>query len=109
MKIPFRTIVRMRATPYDARLEHLLASAAKTFAAKGYHATTMRDLAKASGMSLAGMYYYVQAKDELLYLIQEGCFTRVLEEAEAALVAVDDPAERLRVFIHHHVTFFARH
>ena len=99
----------MRTLPYDARLEHLLANAAKVFAAKGYHATTMRDLAKASGMSLAGMYYYVKGKDELLYLIQERCFTRVLEEAEAALETVDDPTERLRVFIHHHVTFFARH
>ena len=99
----------MRTLPWDARLEHLLASAAKVFAAKGYHATTMRDLAKASGMSLAGMYYYVRGKDELLSLIQEGCFTRVLSEAQAALATVDDPAERLRVFIQHHVTFFARH
>lgn len=99
----------MRTLPYDARLEHLLASAAKVFAAKGYHATTMRDLAKASGMSLAGMYYYVKGKDELLYVIQERCFTRVLDEAIVALADVDDPAERLRVFIHHHVTFFARH
>jgi AcrR family transcriptional regulator len=99
----------MRHLPFDARLEHLLASAAKVFAAKGYHATTMRDLAKASGMSLAGMYYYVRGKDELLYQIQDRCFTRVLDEAGAALANVDDPGERLRVFIHHHVTFFARH
>lgn len=99
----------MRNLPFDTRLEHLLAAAARVFAAKGYHATTMRDLSRASGMSLAGMYYYVRGKDELLYLIQERCFTRVLEEAQAALEAVDDPAERLRAFIHHHVTFFAAH
>ena len=99
----------MRALPYDARLEHLLASAAKVFAARGFHATTMRDLARASGMSLAGMYYYVRGKDELLHQIQERCFTRVLDEAQSALEDAEDPAERLRVFIHHHVTFFARH
>jgi AcrR family transcriptional regulator len=99
----------MRTLPFDARLERLLAAAARVFAAKGYHATTMRDLARASGMSLAGMYYYVRGKDELLHLIQERCFTQVLREAEAALEPVEDPAERLRVFIHHHVTFFAQH
>ena len=43
--------------PYDERLEHLLALAAKVFAEAGYHSTSMRDLAAASGMSLAGMYY----------------------------------------------------
>jgi len=67
--------------PYDERLDHLLARAAKVFAERGYHSTTMRDLAAASGMSLAGMYYYVKGKEELLSLIEERCFTRVLDGA----------------------------
>src|SRR3989442_15159597 len=99
--------------PYDERLEQFLARAAKVFASKGYHPTTMRDLAAASGMSLAGMYYYVRGKEELLALIQERCFTRVLDGAEQALAALPagevDPAERLQAFIRHHVTFFAAH
>ncbi len=69
----------------------------------------MRDLARASGMSLAGMYYYVRSKDDLLQLIQKRCFERVADGARAALGGGTDPVERLRVFIHHHVTFFARH
>ena len=60
--------------PYDERLDHLLARAARVFADKGYHPTTMRDLSAASGMSLAGMYYYVRGKEDLLALIQERCF-----------------------------------
>ena len=99
--------------PYDERLDHLLAQAARVFAEKGYHSTTMRDLAAASGMSLAGMYYYTRGKEDLLALIQERCFTRVLAGAEQAMagggVGVTDPAERLQAFIRHHVTFFARH
>src|SRR5213596_2783109 len=93
--------------PYDERLEHLLARAAKVFAEKGYDSTTMRDLAAASGMSLAGMYYYVRGKEELLALVQERCFARVLSGAEQAVAAAGDPVERLQVFIRHHVTFFA--
>ncbi len=96
--------------PYDERLDHLLAQAARVFADKGYHSTTMRDLAAASGMSLAGMYYYVRGKEELLAKIQERCFTRVLDGAERAVAArTGDPVERLQAFIRHHVTFFAAH
>jgi len=93
--------------PYDERLEHLLARAAKVFAEKGYHSTTMRDLAAASGMSLAGMYYYVRGKEELLALVQERCFTRVVAGAEQAVAGATEPVERLQLFIRHHVTFFA--
>src|SRR2546428_149329 len=98
--------------PYDERLDHLLARAANVFAERGYHSTTMRDLAAASGMSLAGMYYYVKGKEELLSLIEERCFTRVLDGARRAIAAVPgggDPLERLQAFIRHHVTFFAAH
>lgn len=95
--------------PYDERLDHLLAQAARVFAEKGYHPTTMRDLAAASGMSLAGMYYYVRGKEDLLALIQERCFGRVLAGAERAVASATDPAERLQAFIRHHVTFFAHH
>ena len=95
--------------PYDERLDHLLAQAARVFAERGYHPTTMRDLAAASGMSLAGMYYYVKGKEELLFLIQERCFARVLEEAGDAVGRSRDPLERLQGFIRHHVAFFAAH
>lgn len=95
--------------PYDQRLDHLLAQAARVFAEQGYHSTTMRGLASASGMSLAGMYYYVRGKEDLLNLIQERCFTQVLEGAERAAVEARDPVERLQAFIRHHVAFFAQH
>jgi AcrR family transcriptional regulator len=69
----------------------------------------MRDLAAQSGVSLAGIYYYVRGKEDLLYHIQERCFTQVLDGAEAALDGTVDPEERLTAFIRHHVTFFAAH
>ena len=95
--------------PYDQRLETLLAAAAKTFAERGYHATSMRDLARASGFSLAGMYHYMESKEELLFQIQDRCFALVLEGAHEALADDSDPESRLRAFIQHHVTFFAAH
>jgi len=93
--------------PYDQRLDHFLSRAARVFADQGYDRTTMRDLAAASGMSLAGMYYYVRGKEQLLALIQERCFTRVLAGAQQAVAGATDPLERLQAFIRHHVAFFA--
>ncbi len=95
---------------FDRRRDTLLAAAARVFAARGYHRTSMRDLARASRMSLAGMYYYVAGKEDLLFEIQKGCFERVRRGAvEAVAAAAGAPEERLRAFIRHHVTFFASH
>jgi TetR/AcrR family transcriptional regulator, cholesterol catabolism regulator len=95
--------------PYDQRFTALLGAAARVFAERGYDRTTMRDLAAASHMSLAGIYYYVQGKEDLLYHIQERCFSQVLEGAEVALAGIIDPLDRLAAFIRHHVAFFTGH
>jgi AcrR family transcriptional regulator len=97
--------------PYDERLDHFLSRAANVFADQGYHSTTMRDLAAATEMSLAGMYYYVRGKEELLYRIQERAFADVLRGAERTLAhhVGADPLERLQAFIRHHVGYFAAH
>ncbi|HEX9631019.1 MAG TPA: TetR/AcrR family transcriptional regulator [Gemmatimonadales bacterium] len=97
----------MAMLPYDERLGGLLRTAAHVFARKGYHATTMRDLSRASGMSLAGMYHYVRGKEDLLYQIQQRCFTGVLTGAEEALARHTQPDQRLRAFVRHHLAFFA--
>ena len=94
---------------YDERQDRLLTTAARVFAEQGFHSTTMRALARETGMSLAGMYHYVSGKDELLFLIQQRCFTEVLAAAESAVTGAAPPHERLERFIRHHITFFARH
>ncbi|MFQ5551355.1 MAG: TetR/AcrR family transcriptional regulator [Gemmatimonadales bacterium] len=99
----------MHNPSYDDRLAHQLSVAASVFATKGYHSTTMRDLARESGMSLSGMYYYVEGKDELLFTIQERCFREVIDGAVRAMQVARDPSESLERFITHHVTFFAQH
>lgn len=66
----------------------------------------MRDLSRASGMSLAGLYYYFDSKEKLLYLIQRHTFTTILERLRARLEGVADPEERIRVFIANHLEYF---
>ena len=92
---------------YDQKLEFILRTAARIFAEKSYHSTTMRDISRATGVSLAGLYHYCKSKEELLFLIQDNCFGRVLERLEQRLSDTADPVQRLRVFIDNHLAFFA--
>jgi AcrR family transcriptional regulator len=92
---------------YDQKLEFILRIASQIFAQKGYHPTTMRDISRATGVSLSGLYHYCESKEELLFLIQDNCFGRVLERLDERLFELEDPAEQLRVFIENHLSFFA--
>ena len=94
-------------TRYDQKLEFILRTSARIFAAKGYHSTSMRDIARATKVSLAGLYYYCKSKEELLYLIQDNCFGRVLGRLEERLRDTADPVARLRLVIENHLSFFA--
>jgi AcrR family transcriptional regulator len=96
-------------TTFDQRQQLLLGSAVNVFADKGFHATSMREISRESGMSLAGIYHYVSGKTELLYLIQDRCFSHVISGARNAIALEITPADRLRAFIHHHIEFFAAH
>ena len=66
----------------------------------------MRDLARASGMSLSGLYYYFESKEKLLYLIQKHTFSTIVERLRARLDEVSDPEQRIRVFILNHLEYF---
>jgi len=94
-------------TKHDQKLEFILRNAARIFAEKNYHSTTMRDISRATNVSLAGLYHYCKSKEQLLFLIQDNCFGRVLERLEERLQGVSDPLNKLRIFIENHLSFFA--
>ena len=91
---------------YDEKLQRILKTSAKIFAEKGFHRTSVRDIARATKMSLAGLYYYFTTKEELLYLIQERCFVTLLLGWERATTSGMDVRARIRVFAENHLSFF---
>ena len=66
----------------------------------------MRDLSRASGMSLAGLYHYFGSKERLLYLIQKETFTTILQKLKTRLEESDEPEQRVRIFILNHLEYF---
>src|SRR5512132_2921319 len=67
----------------------------------------MRDISRATNISLAGLYHYCKSKEELLFLIQDNCFGRVLERLEQRLAEESEPVQKLKIFIDNHLAFFA--
>jgi len=91
---------------YDQKLVHVLKTSARVFANKGYHSTSMRDISRATKMSLSGLYYYFKSKEELLFLIQDYCFSTVIDDCHRLLGGVDDPVRRLKLLIENHLNYF---
>jgi TetR/AcrR family transcriptional regulator, cholesterol catabolism regulator len=77
------------------RLEEVLQSAANIFFAKGYHATSIEDVARDVGMLKGSLYYYIKSKDDLLFrLLLAG-----IEDSDAyiarQIIPEGDPVEQL--------------
>ena len=93
-------------TRFDRRLAKILVHATTVFYEKGYAAASMRDLSRASGISLSGLYYYFESKEELLYLIQKDTFSTIVSRLRERLEEVNDPGGQIRCFIQNHLEYF---
>jgi TetR/AcrR family transcriptional regulator, cholesterol catabolism regulator len=91
---------------FERRLAKILLHATEVFYEKGYEGASMRDLSRASGMSLSGLYHYFESKEKLLYLIQKHTFTTIVERLRERLEEVSDPEQRIRIFILNHLEYF---
>jgi TetR/AcrR family transcriptional regulator, cholesterol catabolism regulator len=97
---------RVTATRFDRRLGHILDHATEVFCVKGYEGASMRDLSRATGISLAGLYHYFESKERLLFLVQKHTFTTIVQQLKARLEDVNDPEQRIRIFILNHLEYF---
>jgi AcrR family transcriptional regulator len=88
--------------------EHrILDAAVHLFYERGYHATTMRDIATEVGIKAGSLYNHYAGKQEILLRICLETSRELYDGARAALEGVDDVEEQLRRYIIWHVTFHA--
>jgi len=90
-------------------LEEILSKSSRLMATRGFHGTTMRDLASETRRSLAGLYHYFRSKEELLYLINTQGFTTLTEAWKTIAGEFRSPREKLYAFVYLHVTYFSEH
>jgi AcrR family transcriptional regulator len=105
----FATLIDMAGestSRYDQKLVYVLKTSAAIFAEKGFHSTSIRDIARATKMSLSGLYYYFSSKEELLFLIQDYCFGTLVDDCLRLLDGIEDPVHRLKLLIENHLNYF---
>ncbi|MBY9074666.1 TetR/AcrR family transcriptional regulator [Nocardioides sp. WL0053] len=94
-----------QVTRTDAR-DRLVAAAVESFASKGFHGTTTRDIASAAGMSPAALYVHHRSKEDLLHLISRTGHELTLRLVQEGVASADEPVGRLvavvRGFVVHH-------
>lgn len=91
---------------FSRRRDEILDHATEVFCEKGYEGASMRDLSRASGMSLAGLYHYFESKEKLLYSIQKQSFSTIVGNLRERLAVQVDPEARVRIFIQNHLEYF---
>lgn len=86
----------------------LMAAAVESFAARGYHATTTRDIATAAGMSPAALYVHFPAKAAVLFAISRSGHERTLTMVESTIAENDDPVDAMRTLVERFVAWHAK-
>jgi TetR/AcrR family transcriptional regulator, cholesterol catabolism regulator len=95
MSVSTPTNSASRAPRQDNRRQQLLDVAARLFRERGYHVTSMRDIAHEVGMLSGSIYYHFSSKEELLLAVYEEGLRHIAEQVDAAMAAQDAPWERL--------------
>jgi AcrR family transcriptional regulator len=82
-------------------------SGLRSFAERGFHATTTRDIATGAGMSPAALYVYFPSKVGLLFAISHSGHEQTLAMVTAAIAKGADPAARMRCLVAEFVAWHA--
>jgi TetR/AcrR family transcriptional regulator, cholesterol catabolism regulator len=98
------------ATTADAQLRRreICRIAARVFYEKSYEGASMQDIAKAVGLTKAGLYHHIGSKDQLLFEIMNYGMDILQETVVDKVKNVADPRERLRQTIAGHIDLIVR-
>jgi AcrR family transcriptional regulator len=89
-----------------ARREELTRQAARLFAQKGYHGTSIGDLAEAMGVRKGSLYAHIEGKQDLLYeTMRDGA--RAFHDALDGIPEQLPPAEKIRLALRAHLRVVA--
>ena len=85
-----------RASRDSTREGEILTAAARIFREKGYHGTSVQDIAEAVGLLKGSLYHYIRSKEQLLAKLFEGSLGDTIVELESIATRSGSATERLR-------------
>ncbi|HZR22836.1 MAG TPA: TetR/AcrR family transcriptional regulator [Vicinamibacterales bacterium] len=92
----------------DSRRAAMCRTAAQLFRDRGFDATSVSEVARALGLTKAGLYHHFESKEALLFEIMMFGLDKVRDEVVIPVRAIRDPSERLRQLIVRHARITTR-
>src|SRR5213078_5074892 len=100
--------MRSKLTPRgQERRGQLIACAARLFAERGYHPTSVADIVAALGVGKGVFYWYFASKEELLTELLKSSNHELRKRQQHAIEGVDDPVARIELGIRASLVWFA--
>jgi TetR/AcrR family transcriptional regulator, cholesterol catabolism regulator len=99
---------RQPASGPSSRRAEICRTAAQIMLERGYDATSVNDIARALGMTKAGLYHYIRGKEALLFEIISFGLDQVRDEVVRPAQALRDPEARLRQLVARHALIITR-
>jgi AcrR family transcriptional regulator len=89
--------------------DRILEAATTLFYERGYHGTSMREVAGAVGIKAGSLYNHFGGKEDLLVRIAQGTMEELLDGGRRVIAGHDSPRDRLRALLVWHVVYHAQH
>jgi AcrR family transcriptional regulator len=87
--------------------EDVLRAAARVFRERGFHGTSMQQIANAVGLQKGSLYHHINSKEELLHDVMMAGLMQLSERLEAVATSTFPPAEKLRKLVETHIYYAA--
>ncbi len=94
---------------FDEKFNFICKTSSQLIHQKGFANTTMRDIAKATGMSLGGLYHYFDNKEDLLFNILKNYMDLTLFNLEKDLGSMSSPREQIAFILQRHISLYVGH
>lgn len=92
----------------EKKHQQIVDGACRLFFKKGYHGTTIREIAMASGMSMGQLYHYISSKDDVLFLIYKHMQMIWYDHlARSGIEQIRDPLKKLTLALQSTLQFMA--
>lgn len=89
--------------------QRIVEGACRLFFEKGYHKTTIREIASSAGMSMGQLYHYISSKDDVLFLIYKHMQVIWYENlVQSGIEEIQDPIKRLKQALRQTISFMLK-
>lgn len=89
------------------KTQELYGVIARLFASKGYHATSMREIAHELGMNKSSLYHYFTSKEDILFKLMNDAMDDALATLQEICVTDISPEEKLKKVLAFYTHYYA--